>query len=146
MTIVPITFDEACSFIQQHHRHHKPPRGYKYTIGCEFGGHIVGVVVVGRPVSRKRQDGWTLEVTRLCTNGTPHVASKLYAAAWRVARELGYRRLITFILKTEPGTSLRAAGWRLVGETSGKTWSQPSRPRVDKHPLQERLRFEKTVS
>ena len=82
-----------------------------------------------------RDDGATLEVTRLCTDGTKNACSMLYAAAWRAARAMGYKRIGTYILDSEVGTSLAAAGWRLVHKTSGDTWSRTSRPREDKHPL-----------
>lgn len=139
----PITFGEAAAFVQQHHRHHIAPVGHKYSIAVNDGENVVGVVIVGRPVARKLDNGWTLEVTRLCVLPNQHNAcSMLYGAAWRAAKALGYKRLITYTLKSEPGTSLVAAGWRVIGETPGKTWNQPSRPRVDKHPLQPRLLWE----
>lgn len=102
------------------------------------------MVVVGRPVARHMADGWTAEVTRLATDGSRNACSLLYAAAWRAARAMGYRRLITYTLATEPGTSLRAAGWGVVAEVRRQTWNRPNvgRPRVDLHPLQERLRWE----
>jgi hypothetical protein len=103
---------------------------------------VVGVVTVGRPVARMLDNGYTLEVTRCCTDGTPHACSKLYAAAWRATRALGYRRLITYTLAEEPGTSLTAAGWRVVGQTSGGSWSCPSRPRVDLAPLGQKKLWE----
>ncbi len=140
--VVPIEFAEAVAFIQQHHRHHKPPQGHKFSIGCSDGEKIVGVATIGRPVARNADNGWTMELTRLATDGTPNACSILYAAAWRAARAMGYRKLITYILKSETGVSLKAAGWRIVGETSGGSWHRESRPRVDKHPLQEKIRFE----
>lgn len=139
---VPVDFDEACAFIEEHHRHHKPPQGHKFSIGVACGDKVVGVVIVGRPVSRAIQDGWTLEVTRLATDGTKNACSFLYAAAWRATRAMGYLKLTTCILDTEPGTSLRAAGWRCVGKSGGGSWNTPSRPRIDKHPLQGKLRFQ----
>lgn len=145
LCVVPCAFDEACAFVSQYHRHHKPPQGHKFSIAASVGQKIVGVVIVGRPTSRFLDDGWTLEVTRLATDGTKNACSFLYAAAWRAARELGYRKLTTCILDTEPGTTLRAAGWKLVGKAGGGSWSVPSRPRVDKHPLQMKLRFEVEV-
>jgi hypothetical protein len=105
-------------------------------------GEVRGVVIVGRPVSRMRDDGMTLEVTRLCTDGTENACSFLYGAAARAAFALGYKRIGTYILKSEPGTSLKAAGWKLIGERGGGSWSVPSRPRVDKHPTQAKLLFE----
>jgi len=143
LDLMPITLKEADEFVRLHNRHHGPVVGSKFAIGLHDGsGVIVGVVIVGRPVARRLDKGWTAEVTRLCTDGTKNAASKLYAAAWRACRALGYKRLITYILDTEPGTSLKAAGWKCIGETPGKSWSVPSRPRVDTHPLQRRLVFE----
>ena len=139
---VPIDFAAAAAFVREHHRHHTPPIGHKFSIGAQFDGQLVGVVIVGRPVSRRRDDGLTLEVTRLCTIGERNACSFLYGAAARATFALGYRRIGTYILKREPGTSVMAAGWKLIGETSGKSWSQPSRPRSDKHPLEPRLLFE----
>jgi len=143
LEIVPCDIDEAKAFIAQHHRHHLPPQGGKFAIAVALGGRIVGVAIVGRPVSRILDDGWTLEVTRTCTDGTPNANSKLYAACWRAARALGYRRLITYTLPEESGASLRAAGWKLVGVAGGGSWNRKDRPRVDKHPLQQKLRWEK---
>lgn len=145
LTIVPIFQDEAFAFIEQNHRHHKKPVGSLFQIACSDGDKIVGVAVVGRPVARHLQDGFTVEVTRLCTDGAKNAPSMLYAACWRIAREMGYRKLITYILDSEPGTTLRAAGWRLIGQSGGGSWSTPLRPRVDKHPLQKKLLFEKSV-
>jgi hypothetical protein len=144
LSITPIFQDEAFAFIEQHHRHHKKPVGSVFQLAVSIGEKVVGVAVVGRPVSRRLQDGYTLEVTRLCTDGTPNACSKLYSACWRTAREMGYRKLITYILNTETGTSLTASGWKLIGERGGGSWSVPSRPRVDKHPTQKKLLFEIT--
>ena len=139
---VPLPLDEANTFVAAHHRHHKPVVGHKFSIGAVLGEEVVGVVIVGRPVARHRDDGMTLEVTRLCTDGTRNACSFLYGAAAKAAFALGYKRIGTYILVDEPGTSLTATGWRLMGETPGGSWSVPSRPRVDKHPLQKKLFFE----
>lgn len=139
---VPITLREAHAFVAKLHRHHKPSRGGKFAIGAApVGGAICGVVV-GRPVARRIQDGWTAEVVRLCTDGTRNACSFLYAAAWRAARAMGFVKLITYTLSEEGGASLRAAGWRLIGEAGGGSWSRDERPRVDEHPTQEKLRWE----
>ena len=143
LKIVPITLAEANAFVKQYHRHHKPVVGAKFSIGCADGDDIVGVAIVGRPVARGLDNGWTAEVTRLCTNGTKNACSKLYAAAWRVCRAMGYEKLVTYILGSEKGTSLVAAGWKCVAKTQGGSWSSKDRPRVDKHPLQGKLRFER---
>lgn len=90
-----------------------------------------GVAIVGRPVARSLDNGWTLEVNRLCTDGKRNACSMLYGAAWRTAKALGYRRLITYTLPEEGGASLRATGWRLLGERGGGNWNTPTRPRID---------------
>jgi hypothetical protein len=144
LELCPMSLTDAYTFIVRNHRHHGPPQGALFAIGCAIsqGSEPCGCVVIGRPVARRLDNGWTAEVTRCCTDGTKNACSLLYAAAWRACRAMGYRRLVTFTLKSEPGTSLRAAGWRVVSETPGRSWSVPSRPRVDKHPLQQRLRWE----
>jgi hypothetical protein len=143
LLIVPMTFAEANAFIQQHHRTHGTVVGQKFALGVATSeGVVVGVAIIGRPVARGLDDGWTLEVTRCCTDGTKNAASCLYAASWRVTRALGYRRCVTYTAKTEPGTSLTAAGWRVVGEVAGRSWSCPSRPRVDLMPRQAKWRWE----
>lgn len=143
--IVPMTLDEANAFVEQHHRHHKPVTGARFSIGLSDGEQIRGVVIVGRPVSRHLDNGWIAEVTRLCTDGVENGCSMLYAAAWRAAKALGYRRLITYILDTESGVSLRAAGWRCLGSRGGGSWNVPSRPRVDKHPTQGKLLWDVVI-
>lgn len=144
--IVPISLAEANAFVEQHHRHHGKVAGHKFSIGCADvnTGKIVGVAIVGRPVARYLDDGWTLEVNRLCTDGTKNVCSMLYAAAWRAARAMGYKKLITYILDTENGASLRAAGWKCVGQAGGLRWTGKRRPEVDLYPAQMKLKFEKT--
>jgi hypothetical protein len=146
MTVERLELAEANAFVREHHRHHKPVVGHIFSLGAALEGRIVGVAIVGRPVARLRDDGVTAEVTRLCTDGTRNACSFLYGAAARAAFALGFKRIGTYILSTEPGASLMGAGWRLIGETPGRSWSVPSRPRVDKHPLQKRLLFEAAVS
>lgn len=143
--VTRIGLDEANAFVAEHHRHHKPVVGHVFSIGAAESDRIVGVAIVGRPVSRRRDDGVTAEVTRLCTDGTKDACSFLYGAAAKAAFALGFKRIGTYILAAEPGTSLTAAGWRLLYETPGRSWSCPSRPRIDKHPLQKKLLFERTA-
>ncbi|MGE0545335.1 MAG: XF1762 family protein [Dehalococcoidia bacterium] len=142
LQLQPITYAEASAFIRQHHRHHLPPVGWKFGIAVNDGEAVRGVVTVGRPVARHLDNGLTLEVTRCCTDGAKNAASMLYGAAWRAAKALGYTRLVTYTLKEEPGTSLKAAGWTALYETSGRSWSCPSRPRVDTHPLGQKTLWE----
>ena len=142
ISLQPITFREATEFIKKHHRHHQPPVGMKFCIAVSDGKTVVGVVTVGRPVARMLDDGWTLELTRCCTDGTRNAPSMLYAASWRAAKALGYKRLITYILSSERGTSLKAAGWRLIGEAGGGFWGRESRPREVKAPTSRKLLWE----
>lgn len=139
LVIVPISLDEANAFVATHHRHHRPAVGHKFSIAVSSLSRsdvalelrLCGVAIVGRPIARGNDDGLTLEVTRCCTDGTRNACSALYGAAWRAARALGYRRLITYTLPAEGGASLRGAGWRLVGARGGGNWNTPARPRID---------------
>jgi len=142
LELQPISYREACEFIAKHHRHHLPPQGWKFGIAVNDGEKVVGVVTIGRPVSRHLDNGWTLEVTRNCTDGTKNAASMLYGAAWRAAKALGYKRLITYILAEEIGTSVRAAGWKELYVSNGGTWNNNSRKRIDKHPVGQKILFE----
>lgn len=140
--VVPISFEDAAAYIEQYHRHHDPPTGHKFSIAIADSKSIRGVAMIGRPISRHMDNGWTLEVNRCCTDGVKNGCSMLYRAAWRAARALGYRRLITYTLTTEGGASLRGAGFKLIGAVGGGSWSSRSRPRIDHHPLQEKFRWE----
>lgn len=142
LELVPITRDEAWTFIREHHRHLDPPVGWRFGVGAHDGSRVVGVVAVGRPIARFLDDGWTAEVTRLCTDGTRNASSLLYGAAWRASRALGYRRLITYTQVDEPGSSLLASGFREIARTDerGRLWDRPGRPRVEeREPMQRRL-------
>ena len=142
LELQPITFAEARAFVKRYHRHHRPPVGHKFSIAANDGEKVVGVAIVGRPVARNADDGYTAEVTRLCTDGAKNACSMLYAACWRAARAMGYRRLITYLLNSESGGSVAAAGWREVHKTSGGSWSRSARPRVDKHPTEAKTLWE----
>lgn len=142
LELVPITLKEANAFVERYHRHHRPVTGHKFSVAAAVNGEIVGVAIVGRPVSRYLDDGWTLEVNRLCTDGTKNACSFLYSAAWRTARNLGYKKLITYILKSENGSSLKAAGWKCVGECGRLRWNGRSAPKVDLYPAQMKMKFE----
>lgn len=142
LEIVPIDFDEANELVARWHRHHQPIPGMKFAVGVACCGEIVGAAIVGRPVARFNDDGWTLEVTRCVTDGRHNACSALYGACRRVTFALGYRRLITYTLPTESGASLRGAGWKCLGTAGGGTWNRVDRPRVDMHPLQLKLKWE----
>lgn len=140
--LIPLKRDEAHDFIRRHHRHHPAPVGEVFCLGVVDGtGRLCGVATVGRPVARMLQDGWTLEVTRVATDGTKDACSFLYGACRRAAFSLGYRRLVTYTLQSESGASLRGAGWRTVGEVKGRAWNCPSRPRTTP-VLGDKLRWE----
>jgi hypothetical protein len=131
LRVVAVSFKQACQFIAEWHRHHKPPRGHKFSIGAARDDELVGVAVVGRPVARHYDDGRTLEVTRCCVaDDARNACSFLYAAARRVTFALGYDRLITYTQDGESGDGLRGAGWRVVASRPATPgWDRPSRPR-----------------
>lgn len=116
LEIVPVTFRLASAFVDRHHRHHHATAGAKFCIGVVDDTDLRGVIIVGRPIARHFDDGLTAEVLRSCTDGTPNANSKLYAAAWRAARAMGYRRIVTYTQAGETGSSLRGAGWTVVAE------------------------------
>ncbi len=120
---------QANAYVEANHRHSGPVRGMKFALGCAQDGELVGVALVGRPVASSFDDGDTLEVNRLCSTGTDGVGSFLYAKAWKAAKALGYRRLVTYTLSTESGASLRGAGWRVIAERPARAgWKSTSRP------------------
>lgn len=121
----PITLRVANSFVVKHHRHHRQVQGSKFAIGIFCECEMKGVAICGRPVSRKIDDGLTIEVVRLCVvDGLNNGCSKLYAACSRIAKEMGYRKIITYILKSETGISLKASGWLLEADNvGGKAWN-----------------------
>jgi hypothetical protein len=143
LSLHKIELEEANDFVAVLHRHHKPVAGHKFSLGAVQDDKLVGVSIVGRPVSRMRDDGTTLEVTRLCTDGTKNACSFLYGASARAAFALGYHRIGTYILASERGASLVACGWRLIGDRGGGSWSRGSRPRTDKAPTEGKLLFER---
>ena len=141
-----MTIKAARAVITEWHRHHRAPQGALFAVGCEDGeGTLHGVATIGRPVARRFDDGYTCEVTRLCTDGTRNACSLLYGAAARAAAALGYRDIITYTLPEEGGASLRAAGWEFDGDTGGGAWSRVSRERVDDHPTGVKHRWRKRL-
>jgi len=142
--LVPCTVRDALSFVAQHHRHHRAPNGGLWAVAVANGDGIVGVAIVAQPLARMLMDGWTCEVIRVAVQeGHPNACSMLYAACRRAALALGWRKLITYTLPEEGGASLRGAGWRVVAErTGGGSWSRLARPRVDTHPMQQKIRWE----
>ena len=145
LSLRPVSLKEANAFVAEHHRHHGPVTGHKFSIGCALDGRLAGVAIAGRPVSRYLDNGLTLEVTRLCTTGEKNACSMLYAAAARAAKAMGYKKIITYTLDTEHGASLRAAGWICAGSAGGIRWTGKRRPAADLCPPQMKLRYEKNL-
>lgn len=130
MKIVPIGMKAANEYVAAHHRHHKPVRGCKFCVSVENeDGECCGVAICGRPVSRYLDNGTTLEINRLCTNGARNVCSMLYGACVRAAKALGYKKVITYTLASETGASLKASNFIsegrscLQGEAGGEIWT-----------------------
>lgn len=142
LVLTPISQREANAFVKQFHRNHKPVTGAICQVAISEGDKIRGVGIMGRPVSRMLQDGWTVEVLRCCTDGVKNGCSMLYAALWRAAQALGYRKLITYTLPEEGGASLKATGFKLIGLRGGGNWNVASRPRVDTVLQQQKFRWE----
>lgn len=143
---VPLELREANEFVATLHRHHDPVYRDKFRVGAEKNGELVGIVQVGRPVSRNLDDGKTVEVTRLCSNGERNVCSFLYGKAAKIAQEMGYSKIITYILQSEPGVSLKAAGWTLEDPScGGGNWNCPSRKRNTTAPTEKKQRWSKLL-
>lgn len=143
-----VTWRTAKAFVGQEHRHHPPSQGHMWSTGVFDGDRLCGVAVIGRPVSRVLQAAGQIEVVRLATDGTPNACSALYGASARQAVAHGYKRwqLLTYILESEPGTSLRAAGWVFDGMAGGGEWGRPSRSRTVKSPTEPKQRWRAAVA
>lgn len=143
-----IELSNANNFIAKYHRHHKKVVGHRYSIATGFNGNkdIVGVAIVGRPVARACDIKTTVEVTRLCTDGTKNACSFLYSLAARIAKELGYKKIQTYILDSEDGTSLRASGWQFETNTYGRIWKHTTGPRRSDQPNCNKQRWAKILN
>ena len=144
--IIPISLKEANRFIEKHHRHSGRAQGCKFCVALSDGqGTLHGVAIVGRPISRYLDDGRTAEVTRLCTDGILNGCSFLYGCCARIAREMGFRKIITYTLDTETGASIRAAGWYCAGLAGGTHWTGQRRRQPPTSPEQMKYRYEKIL-
>jgi len=142
--LVPLSLKEANELIEQFHRHHKKVIGHKFSIGAMLCDKIIGAIIVGRPVSREIDFHQVTEVTRLVTDGTENACSFLYAAAARAAKAMGYKKIQTYILENEPGTSLKAAGWIFEIMTAGGNWNHSWRKgRREDQPMGKKQRWAK---
>ena len=142
LTVRPITLREANEFVVQHHRHHSKTTGHKFSVSVVNDESLVGVAIAGRPVARCLDDGLTLEILRVCSDGTPNACSMLLGACRRTGKAMGYQKIITYTLNSENGASLRAAGFRLTELVKGRSWDSPTRRRTDRHPTCDKLRWE----
>lgn len=125
MIVRPIELVDANEFVALHHRHHKPVVGHRFSVSAWENDRLCGVAIVGRPVARLAGSPLEVaEVTRLCSDGTPHVCSMLYAAAARACKAIGFLRIQTYVLESEAGVTLKAAGWTKGNVTIGKSWNR----------------------
>ena len=147
LKLTPLAIKEANEFILKHHRHHKEARGHKFSIGVVAEGSLVGAAIISRPIARALDYRRIAEITRLATDGTYNACSILYAAAARAAKAMGYERIQTYILETEPGTSLKAAGWDCDGQLRrhGKGWNNRENRRTDQ-PTGPKIRWSKNLN
>lgn len=144
LTVVAIELKTANLLVEQLHRHHKPVQGHRFSIGCmNATNQLVGACIVGRPVARLAGHPTdVLEVTRLVTDGTKNVCSMLYAAAARAGKAMGYLKIQTYILESELGTTLKAAGWRNEGIAGGGQWKHTDgKPRRTDQPTEKKQRW-----
>ena len=146
--VVPLTLNQANSLVSDLHRHHKPTQGHRFSIGAiDCFGELVGAAIIGRPVSRNVDPYNVCEVTRLVTDGTEHACSFLYGAAARIAKEMGFSKIQTYILESELGTSLKAAGWVYESNTAGGNWNASyanKGTRREDQPMTPKQRWSKT--
>lgn len=155
LEIRPIKLRDANRYVAEHHRHNMPTNGHKYSIACYDGERLCGVAIAGQPVAREMDDGRTIEIRRVCTDGTRNACSILYGACSRCAKEMGYKRVITYTLQSEPGTSVKASGFKQAGETRVKGWDMPGRKRevvqytlfgeIVKYPIEKKIRWERIL-
>lgn len=141
LKIVPITYREAADYVNRFHRHHKASQGCKFCIGVQDGaGNLCGVAMCGRPVSRRLDDGFTLEINRVCTDGSRNACSALYGACVRIAKQMGYHKVITYILESENGASVKAANFTYDGLAGGRYWTG-ERNRGQAIPAEKKQRY-----
>lgn len=119
LEIRPITLRAANDYVAANHRHNQRTTGHKWSVAVYDGERLCGVAIAGQPIARKLDNGLTIEIRRVCTDGTPNACSMLYGACCRVAKAMGYKRVVTYTLVSEPGASLRASGFTDCGEAGG---------------------------
>ena len=146
MKVMPCTLVEANEFVKAHHRHHKATVGHKFSIKVVDNGKTVGVAICGRPISRYLDNGQILEINRLCTDGTKNACSMLYGACSRIAKNMGYDKIITYILASENGASLKASNFICEGEAGGVKWTGKRSGRDNGVPKEKKTRWVKILA
>jgi hypothetical protein len=159
LTIKPLDLKTANTYVIANHRHNKKVLVHRFSIGVFDGDKLCGVAIVGNPVARKLCDGLTVEVHRCCTDGTFNACSILYGRCARIAKEMGFKKIITYILQSEPGTTMKAVGWYVDEANAGggeNGWNVPSRPRnfrqknlfgevIENYPIEKKVRYAKDL-
>jgi hypothetical protein len=144
--IIPLTLKQANDFVVENHRHHGKVTGHRFSLGLLHTDTLIGVIICGRPVARGFDFNKIIEVNRLCVlDSHKNACSKLYSACARISKEMGFEKIITYILQSESGTSLIASGWSKMSEVKGRSWDTKSRSRTDKHPTVDKTRWEKEL-
>lgn len=145
MEIIPLTLKAANEYVNKYHRHHNGTVGCKFSIGVtNDNGKLIGCAICGRPVSRFYDNGLTLEINRVCTDGTYNACSKLYGACCRIAKNMGYKKIITYTLQSENGASLRASNFICEGQAGGTHWTG-KRNKGQKIPCEMKKRWVKRL-
>lgn len=137
--------DQANAYVKAYHRHSKPVQGYKFAVGIMDGDELRGVAIAGRPVARMLDDGRTIEILRVCTDGIRNGCTRLYGACCRAAAALGYQLAVTYTLEAEGGASLRASGFMPVAQVKDRQWGRASRPREERDLIGDRIRWERKL-
>lgn len=147
MKVVPLTLRQANALVEELHRHHKPARGHRFSLGLmDNDGKLIGAAICGRPVARGCDPYMVLEVNRLVTGGEKNACSMLYSACARAAKAMGFTKIQTYILDSEPGISLTAAGWTYEETTAGGQWEHTSGPRRTDQPTEKKQRWAKELN
>lgn len=148
LEVIPITLREANDFVAQFHRHNgrTSRNGGKFAVGLTTGTELIGVAIVGLPIARLLNDGRTAEVTRVCVldHAQKGACSKLYSACWKAWRAMGGKRIVTYTLQSESGSSLKGAGFKIVAQCKPGSWNRIGRER-DWQPIygQKKIRWSK---
>jgi len=143
MQIKPISLKQANDFVLNNHRHNKPVQGHKWSVGLYENNQLIGVGITGRPIARLLDDGLTLEILRVCTNGERNANSFIYGRIAKIAKLMGYEKIITYTLKRETGASLRAVGAKPIEASKPGGWNRKNRPRENQEIFwEEKIRWE----